>query len=61
MATNFASSKYASAFSGLPVPDTAALRQGALDYLEKFDTKVWYDDPVSTVKFLPHYVDKISI
>ena len=48
-AYNFASTGYADCFRDLPKPNTDALRASALAYLEKFDQKKWYDDPVSTV------------
>ena len=46
-AYNFASTGYADCFRDLPKPNTDALRASALAYLEKFDQKKWYDDPVS--------------
>ena len=46
-AYNFASTGYADCFRDLPKPNTDALRASALAYLEKFDKKKWYDDPVS--------------
>jgi len=48
-AYNFASTGYADCFRDLPKPNTDALRASALAYLERFDQKKWYDDPVSTV------------
>ena len=48
-AYNFASTGYADCFRDLPKPNTDALRASALAYLEKFDQKKWYDDPVSLV------------
>jgi hypothetical protein len=46
-AYNFGSTGYADCFRDLPKPNTDALRAAALAYLEKFDKKKWYDDPVS--------------
>lgn len=43
---NFASSQYASCFKDLPKPDVAKLRKDAMEYLDSFDGKTWYDDPV---------------
>lgn len=44
---NFASSQYASCFADIPTPDVAKFRQDAIAYLDGFDGKKWYDDPVS--------------
>ena len=52
-AYNFASTGYADCFRDLPKPNTDALRASALAYLEKFDQKKWYDDPVSSVVLYP--------
>lgn len=49
MSTNFGSTTYASAFQDLPVPNVKALRNGALEYLDNFDSKLWYDDPITTI------------
>jgi hypothetical protein len=49
MSTNFGSTTYASAFLDLPVPDVKALRNGALEYLDNFDSKLWYDEPMTTI------------
>ena len=49
MSTNFGSTAYASCFHDLPVPNTDALRSGALEYLDSFDPQLWYDDPVTTI------------
>eukprot|EP00521_Asterionellopsis_glacialis_P011685 CAMPEP_0195309616 /NCGR_PEP_ID=MMETSP0707-20130614/38826_1 /TAXON_ID=33640 /ORGANISM="Asterionellopsis glacialis, Strain CCMP134" /LENGTH=702 /DNA_ID=CAMNT_0040373913 /DNA_START=316 /DNA_END=2424 /DNA_ORIENTATION=- len=49
MAANFASSEYTSAFHDLPLPNTETLRMGALDYLQKYDPKLWYDDPICSL------------
>lgn len=47
MSFHFASQEYANCFVGLPQPDTKRLRASTLDYLDKFDSKLWYDEPVS--------------
>ena len=44
---NFASTGYNDCFRDLPKPNTDALRASAMAYLEKFDQKKWYDEPVS--------------
>jgi len=49
MSTNFGSTAYASCLNDLPVPDKAALKSGALEYLDSFDPKLWYDDPITTI------------
>ena len=46
---NFASRRYAECFSDRPVPDVPKLRDDALAYLDGFDPRSWYDDPVSVV------------
>ena len=49
MSTNFGSTSYASTFLNLPVPDTKALRTSALEYLKGFDSKLWYDEPITSI------------
>ena len=46
---NFASSQYASCFEGVPSPDVDRLRDDAVSYLEAFDARSWYDDPVCSI------------
>jgi len=46
---NFASSQYASCFKDLPKPDVAKLRKDAVEYLDSFDGKSWYDDPICSI------------
>ena len=47
MSFHFASSDYAASFQGVPLPDDIpSIRQSAVDYLENFDPRSWYDDPV---------------
>lgn len=46
---NFASTEYTECFRNLPKPNTDALRSSALKYLQSFDKKKWYDDPVSII------------
>lgn len=45
---NFASSQYNAAFEALPPVDRDTLRRDALAYVERFDARSWYDDPVAT-------------
>lgn len=49
MSINFGSTAYASCLNDLPVPDTDALRSGALIYLENFNPNLWYNDPITTI------------
>lgn len=44
---NFASSQYASCFAEIPTPNVDKFRKDAMEYLDRFDGKSWYDDPVS--------------
>jgi hypothetical protein len=44
---NFASSQYASCFDDIPKPNVDKLKRDAMEYLDGFDAKTWYDDPVS--------------
>jgi len=57
---NFASMGYADCFRDLPKPNTDALRASALAYLEKFDQKKWYDEPVSCPLFALYICQYIS-
>ena len=45
---NFASGQYNAAFGALPPVDRDTLRRDALAYVERFDARSWYDDPVAT-------------
>lgn len=49
MSFHFASSDYTSSFRGVPIPDVPSIRQSALEYLEGFDSKTWFDDPISSL------------
>lgn len=44
---HFASPSYSSSFVNLPQPDTQAIRQSALTYLQSFNPQLWYSQPVS--------------
>jgi len=46
---NFASSQYASCFDEIPTPNVDKLRKDAVAYLDSFDRKSWYDDPVCSI------------
>jgi hypothetical protein len=46
---NFASAAYAGCFGNLPHFDPTPLRIEAVKYIEAFDAKTWYEDPISTV------------
>eukprot|EP00930_Biecheleria_cincta_P027468 TRINITY_DN19297_c0_g3_i1.p1 TRINITY_DN19297_c0_g3~~TRINITY_DN19297_c0_g3_i1.p1 ORF type:complete len:745 (-),score=116.88 TRINITY_DN19297_c0_g3_i1:91-2283(-) len=45
----FASPAYAASFGDKPPVDVKALRRDSVEYIEKFDAKVWFDDPVCTI------------
>jgi hypothetical protein len=47
MSFHFASSEYASSFQDLPEPNVPKIRESAIYYLDNFDEKEWYDNPVS--------------
>lgn len=49
MSFHFASSDYTSSFQGVPVPDVPSIRQSALEYLEGFDSRTWFDDPIASL------------
>jgi hypothetical protein len=46
---SFASPAYVGCFGGVPDADVTALRQAAINYMEKFDTQEWYQRPVCTI------------
>ena len=46
MSFHFASTEYTKCFQDLPPADTAKIREQAIKYLETFDEKEWFDDPV---------------
>lgn len=46
---NFASHKYAACFGNLDKPNSAELRTATVELLDKFDTDLWYSDPIRTV------------
>jgi len=46
---NFASSSYLECFGDLPVADGVKLRADTIKYLDSFDPKTWYSDPVTTI------------
>eukprot|EP00933_Yihiella_yeosuensis_P052039 TRINITY_DN5001_c0_g2_i5.p1 TRINITY_DN5001_c0_g2~~TRINITY_DN5001_c0_g2_i5.p1 ORF type:complete len:776 (+),score=105.19 TRINITY_DN5001_c0_g2_i5:132-2330(+) len=45
----FASPAYVSCFGEKPPVDVSALRSSTIRYIESFDSKAWYEDPVSTL------------
>ena len=48
MSIHSASSEYAACFQNLPIPDVPKIRESAVTYVDNFDSKKWYDKPVST-------------
>jgi hypothetical protein len=46
---SFATPQYDNAFGGLPTHDSEGLRMATIKYLEKFDKKLWFDDPMQTI------------
>ena len=46
---SFATPQYANTFGGLPTHDSEGLRMATIKYLEKFDRKLWFDDPMQTM------------
>lgn len=62
---NFASSQYASCFTEIPTPNVYKFRKDAIEYLERFDGKKWYDDPVRfvivSIHFIQSYYDKLHL
>ena len=47
MSFHFGTNEYAACFRKLPSPNTEVIRAMTLEYLDSFDRKAWYDDPVS--------------
>ena len=43
---NFASSQYASCFTEIPTPNVEKFKRDAIKYLDEFDNKTWYNNPV---------------
>ena len=58
---NFASTEYAGCFRDLPKPNTDALRESALQYLDTFDKQKWYDDPVRTCRYIFSRIQNKSV
>jgi len=59
---NLFSSHFHDVFGNLPKKDCEKLRKDTVDYIRKFDSKVWFDDPVRTVlngKPVTHADDKV--
>ncbi|KAL3790421.1 hypothetical protein HJC23_013593 [Cyclotella cryptica] len=46
---NFASSQYASCFDEIPKPDVEKFKRDAMEYLDRFDAKNWYDDSIVSI------------
>jgi len=46
---HFASTQFAKCLVDLPDPDMAKMRQDAIAFMETFDAKSWYNDPVRTL------------
>uniref|UniRef100_A0A7S4JL18 Aldehyde dehydrogenase domain-containing protein n=1 Tax=Paramoeba aestuarina TaxID=180227 RepID=A0A7S4JL18_9EUKA len=51
---NFASKPFRDCYGNLPVPDGAKLRADTVAYLNDFNPKLWYDDPVTTILNAQH-------
>ena len=46
---NFASKSFRDCYGNLPVPDGKKLREDTVAYLDEFNPKVWYEDPITSV------------
>lgn len=46
MSFHFASTEYTECFQDLPKPDIPKIRESAIRYLDNFDEKEWFNDPV---------------
>ena len=46
---NFASKQFRDCYGNLPVPDGAKLRADTVAYLNDFNPKLWYEDPITTI------------
>jgi len=46
---HFASNQFAKCLGNLPNPDVTKMRSDAVAYMEAFDPKTWYDDPIRTL------------
>ncbi len=46
---NFASTQYAACFDDIPTPNVEKLRKDAVDYLDTFNHRLWYEDPVCSL------------
>ena len=51
---HFASSEYERCFRDLPKPDVGFLKETSVAFLDAFDKKLWYEDPVSIVTIDVH-------
>eukprot|EP00286_Rhodomonas_abbreviata_P008251 CAMPEP_0181319212 /NCGR_PEP_ID=MMETSP1101-20121128/17444_1 /TAXON_ID=46948 /ORGANISM="Rhodomonas abbreviata, Strain Caron Lab Isolate" /LENGTH=334 /DNA_ID=CAMNT_0023426783 /DNA_START=190 /DNA_END=1191 /DNA_ORIENTATION=- len=48
-AYHFGTAQYNAAFDNLPNPDTTTLRRATLEYLNGFNAKTWFSNPICTV------------
>ncbi|CAB9497364.1 expressed unknown protein [Seminavis robusta] len=46
---HFGSTDYSRTFRNLPKPDIEALRNSSTEYLQSFDPKLWYDEPITSL------------
>lgn len=46
MSFHFASTEYTECFKNVPKPDIPKIRDSAIKYLDSFDEKEWFNDPV---------------
>jgi hypothetical protein len=46
---HFGTAQYYAAFEDLPQADTVVLRKATLEYLNSFDDKLWFSQPIRSV------------